>query len=356
MTDAVRVLIVDDSAFVRRAVERMLSAEPGLEVAGTGTTGAEAVELAGRLRPHVIVMDVNMPEMDGLEALRRIMTETPTPVVMMSTQTRQGAETTLRALELGAVDFIDKSAAGTAMDIHGLAPLLREKILAAAGASVSPPAEPAGRVAPAKAPSGTGRTGPYELVVVGASTGGPRALVELLSRLPAGFAAGIVVAQHMPSGFTETLAERLDRCSPLRVAEARDRDPVRPATALLVPGGMQAALERVDGEILVRVDAGPGHLLHRPSVDRLFRSAAQVAGARTVGVVLTGMGDDGAVGLRAVRDAGGRTLAESEETAVIYGMPRSAAAAAERILPLQEIAAALRALCGDGNGFHGGPL
>ncbi len=356
MSDPVRVLIVDDSAFVRRAVERMLATGPEVEVVGTGTTGAEAVRLAGELRPDVIVLDVNMPEMDGLEALRRIMAETPTRVVMMSTHTRQGAQTTMRALELGAVDFVDKTSAGTVMDIHGLAPLLREKVLAAAGASVARPSIPQAEAPPSLAPATdveVAKSCPYDLVVIGASTGGPRALVKVLSGLPAGFRAGVVVAQHMPAGFTETLAERLDRCSPLTVTEAKDGDPVRPATALIAPGGMQVALQRVDGEIVVRVDVGPPHLLHRPSVDRLFRSAAEVVGRRAVGVVLTGMGDDGAVGLAALRDAGGRTLAESEETAIIYGMPRSAARSAEQILPLPEIARALHFLCGGRTGSPG---
>lgn len=347
MADPVRVLIVDDSAFMRRAVQRMLDPLPEIDVVGTGSNGREALELARELRPDVIVMDVNMPEMDGLEALRRIMQEAPTSVLMMSTHTRQGAQITIRALELGAVDFVDKASVGTAMDIHDIAPVLRDKILTAAGATVAPatehPPRPAPRVErePPEATPGC----PYDLVVIGASTGGPRALVEVLSRLPAGFGSGILIAQHMPAGFTATLAERLNRCSELRVAEAADGDPVLPSTALVAPGGMQIALQRVNGALVTRVAPGGPEHLHRPSVNHLFCSAAQEVGRRAVGVVLTGMGDDGAVGLRALRAAGGRTLVESRETAVIYGMPRSAAEAAEQILPLPQIASALRTLC-----------
>jgi two-component system chemotaxis response regulator CheB len=348
MADPVRVLIVDDSAFMRRAVQRMLEPLSTFEVVGTGSNGREALELARELRPDVIIMDVNMPEMDGLEALRRIMQEAPTSVVMMSTHTRQGAQTTLQALELGAVDFVDKASVGTAMDIHHIAPVLRDKILAAAGAMVAPASEAPPRPGPAveREPPEAAPDCAYDLVVIGASTGGPRALVEVVSRLPAGFGAGIVIAQHMPAGFTATLAERLNRYSELRVAEAADGDPVLPSSALVAPGGMQITLQRVNGALVTRVVPGGADQLHRPSVNHLFCSAAEVVGRRAIGVMLTGMGDDGAVGLRAVRAAGGRTLVESRETAVIYGMPRSAADAAEQVLPLPRIAGALRTLCG----------
>lgn len=346
MIDRVRVLIVDDSAFVRRAVERMLAAAPEIQIVGTASDGADAVALARSLRPDVIVLDVNMPDLDGLAALQRIMEETPTGVLMLSTQTHQGAKTTLRALELGAVDFLDKSSAGTVMEIYGLAPLLREKVLAVAGAAVRPRApgeEAAPRLEPPP-PAPQPAASPYEVVVVGTSTGGPRALVELLCRLPESYGAGVVVAQHMPSGFTQTLAERLDRRSPLSVVEARDGDEVRPGRVLIAPGGTQITVQRDGVRLVTRVGAGSPDLLHRPSVDLLFESAAKTSGARAVGVILTGMGDDGARGLQALRDAGGRTLVESERTAVIYGMPRAAAPFAEQVLPLHEIAGALVAL------------
>jgi two-component system, chemotaxis family, protein-glutamate methylesterase/glutaminase len=348
MAEPVRVLIVDDSAFVRRAVERMLSGLPDVRVIGTATNGTEAVDLVRQLAPDVVILDVNMPELDGLQALQRIMTETPTSVLMMSTLTSEGARTTLRALDLGAVDFVDKTPAGTVMDIYGLAPTIREKVRAVAGASLPAHATVLPPVVTSRSPRAERppHETRYEVVVIGTSTGGPRALVELIPRLPADLDAGVVVAQHMPAGFTQTLAERLNKRSPIEVLEAYDGAEVAPGRVLLAPGGSQIRLKRLNGTLVTRIETGPTKLLHRPSVNLLFGSAAEVVGARTVGVVLTGMGDDGATGLQKLRDAGARTAAESEETAVIYGMPRAAAPAAEVILPLPQIAQWLTRTCG----------
>ncbi|HYW08414.1 MAG TPA: chemotaxis-specific protein-glutamate methyltransferase CheB [Longimicrobium sp.] len=349
MTGPARVLLVDDSAFVRRATERMLAPLAEVTVVGTATDGEDAVRQVAALRPDLVIMDVDMPGMNGVAALERIMKECPTRVLLLSSHTREGAEVTLRALEAGAVDFVDKSGAGAAMDIHGLAPLLRAKVLeivGAAGAEPAPfpvarPAAPARRAAFASTHPGV-----YQVVAIGASTGGPRALAELIPALPAGFAAGVVVAQHMPAGFTDTLAERLDRNSALRVSEARDGDAVVPGVVLVAPGGRLMSVERAgNGSLSVRIWDEPGHL-HRPSVDVLFRSVARAAGARSVAVVLTGMGSDGAAGAALIRSAGGRTLVESAETAVIDGMPGAARAVAEQDLPLGRIAAALALLCG----------
>lgn len=348
MADPIRVVLVDDSAFVRQAVQRMLTPLEGVEVIGTAGTASEGIALARTLRPDVIILDVNLPDGDGLEVLRRIMDVAPTAVLMLSTLTTDGADITMRALELGAVDFVDKASAGTTMDIHRLAPLIQEKVLAMAGAAVrgqtlapsvrtpAPPVPPAPR---------TRDGGAYDVVVIGSSTGGPRALMEVIGALPADFPAAVVVAQHMPAGFTHTLAERIDRRSAIRVREAHDGSPLEPGQVLIAPGGSQIEILRDGGQLRVRVREATGEYLHRPSVDLLFRSAAAAVGSRTVGVVLTGMGDDGAAGLQTLRDAGGRTLAESEETAVIFGMPRAAAPAAERVLPLQQIGAAVTALC-----------
>ena len=350
MAETIRVLLIDDSAFVRQAVQRMLAPLPNVEVVATAASGSEGIALARTLRPDVIVLDVNLPDQDGLEVLRSIMELAPTAVLMLSTLTSEGAQVTMRALELGAVDFVDKTSAGTTMDIHRLGPVIRDKVLAMAGAAIPGDAAHPGVSAPAPArPRPARRTtdlAPYDVVVIGSSTGGPRALMEVIGPLPGDLAAAVVVAQHMPEGFTRTLAERIDRRSAMRVMEAEDGMRLENGTALIAPGGSQISLERDAEGLRVKVDAEPSDYLHRPCIDLLFRSAAETAGRRAVGVILTGMGDDGAAGLRALRDAGARTLAESEDTAVIFGMPRAAAPSAERVLPLEAIAQAVATLCG----------
>jgi two-component system chemotaxis response regulator CheB len=370
MSDRIRVLVADDSAVIRRAVLRMLADAPDIEVVGQAIDGAEAIALTKELRPDVVVLDVHMPGMNGLDAVRSIMREAPTGVLMLTTPTRSAVGTTLSALELGAVDFLTKATVGSVLDIHSLGPQLREKIIAVAGAAVraplaNDPAPPGTRVEAvpgetvatleAVEPRTPGRRRgrprrpptdpPYDVVVIGASTGGPRALAAVVSDLPEGFGAGIVVAQHMPARFTRTLADRLHRRSALEVVEACDGDEVRPGRVLITPGGTHSAIVREGGRVLVQLDAGLPELIHRPSIDRLFRSAAETCGPRVVGVVLTGMGDDGALGLATLRDAGARTIAESEDTAVIFGMPRAAGRVAERVLPLHEIGACLASLC-----------
>lgn len=347
----VRVLVVDDSAFIRRAIERMLSGASEFEVVGTATNGREAVEMVRELRPDVALLDINMPEMDGLEALRRIMREAPTPVLLISTLAKPGAEVTLRGLELGAVDFIDKGSVGTVMDIYDLAPVLREKVLAVASAdplrrppppevSDGTPSAPATEVPPMLRPCR------FDVIAIGASTGGPRALSEILPQLPGDLGAGVVVAQHMPAGFTETLAERLNRRCALQVAEASDGDLLEPGRILIAPGRRQTTVERVpERGLVVRVSRDAEQSLHQPSADLLFASVARAAGSRAMGIILTGMGDDGAQGLQRLQEAGGRTLVESAETAVIYGMPRAARAYAEQVLPLERIAPAVVELC-----------
>jgi two-component system, chemotaxis family, protein-glutamate methylesterase/glutaminase len=332
---------VDDSPFMRRAVERMLAPLPDVEIAGVATNGREGVDRVRELRPDLVILDIVMPELDGLEAIREIMATTPTPILVLSTQTRPGTDVTLRALELGAVDFVSKAQVGTRMDIYDLAPILREKVLALAGSRVQPVAETPEGPQPAAFEGEAPPASPYEILVVGASTGGPRALASLLPALPADFPAGILLAQHMPPGFTDTLAQRLDRRSALRVREARDGDPIEPGVALLGVGGRGLRVERQGGRLVARVPALSEEYVHRPSVDLLFTSAAEAAGEAVVAVVLTGMGHDGAAGLAAVRAAGGRTLVESEDSAVIFGMPRAAQASAEQSLPLTRLPEAI---------------
>lgn len=338
------MLVVDDSPFIRRAVQRMLEPMETVEIVGTAGDGREAVEEAERLHPDVVILDIVMPEVDGLAAIRGIMERAPAAILVLSSQAQPGADITLRALELGAVDFVSKSEAGTRMDIYELAPVLREKVAAVAASRIPLEAEPVGPVSPVEeAPEPVSPVvSRYDVLALGASTGGPRALTAIVSHLPESFPAGVVVAQHMPPGFTRTLADRLNRRARVEVREASDGDAIEPGVVLVGIGGRQMRVERKEGQLVVRVPTEHERFLHRPSVDVLFRSVAEAARERAVGVVLTGMGNDGAEGLRAIRDAGGRTLAESEETAVIYGMPRAARSAAEQVLPLDRLPDAIR--------------
>ena len=336
-----RVLVVDDSTFVRKAVERMLGAAPDIEVVGSAADGEEGLALARELQPDVVTLDIKMPRLGGLETLERLMAEQPVRVLLLSSLTQEGAEVTLRGLELGAMEFVDKSSVEP-MSMLSLAEELVTKVRALASARLRRPLRAGAIVAP-HAPAVVGA----EVVVIAASTGGPTALQAVVSRLPAGFGAAILVVQHIPRGFTRSLAERLDARSAIPVREAVDGDAVEPGRVLIAPAGIHAKLRRQRGRVRTVLDEEPREALHRPSADVLMASAAEVCGPRAVGVVLTGMGSDGTEGLRAIRKGGGLTLAEAEGTCVIYGMPKAAAAAGvvDRVVPLdrmaEEIVAAL---------------
>jgi two-component system, chemotaxis family, protein-glutamate methylesterase/glutaminase len=339
-TRKIRVLVVDDSTFVRQAVARMLNASSDIEVVGQAADGRQGIEKARALKPDVVTLDVQMPNMGGLETLERLMAEAPVPVLLLSQLTSEGAEVTLRGLELGALDFVDKSTAQGQMNLSSLAEELRVKVRALAGSprrprTTGPPA--AARVAIPKPPTRA------LVVAIGTSTGGPTALQVVIPRLPRDFAAAVLVVQHIPVGFTRYLADRLAKRSALPVEEARDRETVTPGRVLIAPGGLHMRLVQRGDAVLVQLDEEPRSSLHRPSADVLMASVAEVFGSRSVGVVLTGMGTDGAEGLAAIRKAGGRTLAESEETCVIYGMPKAAieAGVVDRAVPLPEIADAI---------------
>jgi two-component system chemotaxis response regulator CheB len=330
--DRIRVLVVDDSAFVRKAVERMLRGADDVEVVGFAADGEEGLARARELRPDVVTLDIRMPRLGGLETLERLMAEQPVPVLLMSTLTQEGAEVTLRGLELGALDFVDKSSVQP-MSMLSLADELVAKIRALGGARVRPRHRPG----PA---SGTASSSPAECVVIAASTGGPAALQAVVGSLPAGFPAAVLVVQHIPRGFTRSLAERLDARSALPVREAHDGEAVQPGHVLVAPAGIHSRLVRRRGSVEVALEEEPRDALHRPSADVVMASTAEVYGAATVGVVLTGMGSDGTEGLRAIRARGGLTLAESEETSVIYGMPKAAieAGVVERVVTLEKVA------------------
>jgi two-component system chemotaxis response regulator CheB len=324
---------VDDSAFVRKAVTRMLADAEDIEVVGTAADGEEGIEKARKLRPDVVTLDVKMPRLGGLETLERLMAEHPVPVLLLSSLTQEGAEVTLRGLELGAMDFVDKSSVEP-MTMLSLAEELVTKVRALGGARV----KVRRKRRPPPVPATEGERS--EVVVIAASTGGPSALQTLLASLPAGLRAAILVVQHIPRGFTRSLADRLDARSAIPVAEAADGEAVEPGRVIIAPAGIHSRLRRRGGRVRLVLDEEPREALHRPSADVLMVSAAAIYGPRTVGVVLTGMGSDGTDGLRAIQTAGGLTLAESEETCAIYGMPKAAVAAGvvSRVVPLDRMA------------------
>ena len=347
----IRVLIVDDSMFMRKAIKRMLGLAPDIEVLDTASDGREALQKIAELKPDIVTLDVRMAGMDGITALEHIMKEHPTPVLMLSSLTQEGAEVTLRALELGAIDFIDKTRAESTMDITLLANELIAKVRAIAGvdvekvrsqvADVSAPSEKAEVVIPASPRPAGGRPAKVDIVAIGTSTGGPPALHALITRLPQDFPVGVIVVQHMPPGFTKPLADRLNTQSSLTVSEAVEGDVVLPGRVLIAPAGRHLKLKKQNGRCVVRLDDEPLDALHRPSVDVMMESAAKVCGMRTLGVLLTGMGSDGAKGMRAIKESGGRTLAESEETCIVYGMPKSAVedGVVDKVVPLYRMVA-----------------
>jgi two-component system, chemotaxis family, protein-glutamate methylesterase/glutaminase len=336
-----RVLVVDDSTFVRHAVTRMLESAADIEVVGTAADGREAIEKARELQPDVISLDIKMPRMDGLEALPLILAERPVAVLLLSSLTHEGGDVTLRGLELGALDFLDKSSAQGNMNLLSLADELVAKVRLLAAVPrerLAPPAAPA--VPEPPRPVFAPRAEAAEVVAIGTSTGGPSALLTIVPRLPEDLASAVLVAQHMPQGFTRSLAERLNARSRVRVREAQEGDTVKAGEVLIGPAGTHLKVRRRGGPVKVWLDEEPRSALHRPSIDVLMGSVAKVYGPQALGILLTGMGSDGVDGLRAIRAAGGRTIAQDEQTSIIYGMPKAAvdAGVVDRSVPLARIA------------------
>jgi two-component system chemotaxis response regulator CheB len=339
MTRKIRVLVVDDSAVMRRILTDLLSLDPAIEVVGAAADPYIARDKIRRLQPDVLTLDVEMPRMDGLTFLEKLMRSHPMPVVMVSALTPSGCDVTLRALELGAVNFVTKPQVGLQERMPGAIPEIVEKIREAAQARVrsARPEPPPRRPLPPRPRDGAVLA--QRVIAVGASVGGTEAIRELLGGMPAD-GPGIVIVQHMPERFTRNFAERCDRLSAMRVREAEDGAPVVQGEALIAPGGYHMRLASDGAGYRVRLDQSAAVNRHRPSVDVLFHSVAATAGSNAVGVILTGMGADGARGLLAMRRAGARTIAEDEASCVVYGMPREAVAlgAAEYVLPMPRIA------------------
>jgi len=331
----VRVLVVDDSALMRQVLSRALAEDPGIEVIGTAPDPYVARDKIKALNPDVLTLDVEMPRMDGLAFLERLMRARPMPVVMVSSLTEAGCEVTLRALELGAVDFVAKPRVNLRERMHEVTGELIEKVKAAAAARVRLRGPHAAPISPRPALYRTTDT----VIAIGASTGGTEALREVLTALPAD-SPGVVVVQHMPERFTRAFAERLDGLCTVRVKEAEDGDRVLAGHVLIAPGNFHLRIARDGALVRARISQDPPVNRHRPSVDVLFHTAAETLGPNAVGVIMTGMGSDGARGLLAMRQAGARTVAQDPESCVVFGMPREAIAlgAAESVVPLGRIA------------------
>ncbi|RON12494.1 protein-glutamate methylesterase/protein-glutamine glutaminase [Pseudomonas frederiksbergensis] len=374
---AVKVLVVDDSGFFRRRVSEILSADSNIQVVGTATNGKEAIDQALALKPDVITMDYEMPMMDGITAVRHIMQRCPTPVLMFSSLTHEGARVTLDALDAGAVDFLPKNFEDISRNPEKVKQLLCEKILSISRSNrrvstYSAPA-PVAAPAPTPAPSSVGSYGSsaparpapapiparshaatpsspapkrkaYKLVAIGTSTGGPVALQRVLTQLPANFPAPIVLIQHMPAAFTKAFAERLDKLCRISVKEAEDGDILRPGLALLAPGGKQMM---IDGRGAVKILPGDERLNYKPCVDITFGSAAKSYGDKVLAVVLTGMGADGREGARLLKQGGSAIWAQDEASCVIYGMPMAIVKAelADAVYSLDDIGRHLVEAC-----------
>jgi two-component system chemotaxis response regulator CheB len=342
----VRVVVVDDSALVRSVLTELINRSPGMEVVGQAADPFEAREKIRELDPDVITLDVEMPRMDGLAFLERLMKLRPMPVVMISTLTERGAQTTLRALELGAVDFVAKPTLDVKAGLDELAREITGKLRAAAQARVGRRAAPPPVSAPRapKAPVGSGPASDL-IVAIGASTGGTEAIKDVLTRLPPD-TPGVVIAQHIPKAFSTPFAKRMNDCCQMTVYEAEDGQQVLAGHVYIAPGDRHLMVVRDGARYVLRLDDGVPVNRHKPSVDVLFRSVAQNAGRNAIGVILTGMGKDGAKGLKEMLDAGSQTIAQDEATSVVWGMPGEAVSvgAAQHVIALDSVAGKIRSL------------
>jgi two-component system chemotaxis response regulator CheB len=329
---AIRVMIVDDSAFMRQIFFHMLSNDPELVVVATARDGLDALTKIEQYRPDVVTLDVAMPNMDGLECLTKIMHDHPVPIVMVSSLTSDGAEPTIRSLELGAIDYVAKPSTTRVEELESIQQELIQKVKAAAGVAIAKLERSPGLPGNTKTaslhtqavfPPITPATLDLEIMAIGSSTGGPKALYNLLPQLSAKFPLGVIVAQHMPKDFTGVFAKRLNAICRIEVVEARDGDRVKPGKVMIAPSGHQTRIYRKNDALLVEVSDQPG-MLYKPSVDYLLQSIVDSCKGNAISILLTGMGSDGAAGMKKLRDLGARTIAEDESSCVVFGMPRVA--------------------------------
>jgi two-component system, chemotaxis family, protein-glutamate methylesterase/glutaminase len=354
MSERVRVLVVDDSALMRKLIPAILARDPSIEVVGTAMDGAFALKKIEELHPDVVTLDLEMPRMDGMETLRLIMQRAPLPVILFSTHSKEGAYSTFKALALGAIDFVAKPKDAAAGHLDVIADQLIEKIKVAKRAGRSKPAAPVIVDAMPQKKATRAALPPNRIIAIGISTGGPNALQFLLSQIPADFPASMVIVQHMPEGFTEMFSRRLDDCCAIEVQEAKSGDLLVAGRALICPGNRHMMVRRMPRGDMAVLSDGPAVNGHRPSADVLFHSVAQEFGLTAVGLIMTGMGEDGAEGLGAIRTAGGMTLAQSEDTCVVSGMPHAAIQKGHvnKIVPLDGLGAYLVSEYGGGRA-HG---
>ncbi|HOV98540.1 MAG TPA: chemotaxis response regulator protein-glutamate methylesterase [Bacteroidota bacterium] len=358
MGKTIQVLIVDDSAFMRKSLSMMLESDPEIKVIGTARDGREAIEKIRQLKPDIVTLDIEMPVMDGLTALKTIMKEMPLPVLMVSSLTTEGAQATIDALALGAVDFIPKELSYVSLDISKIREELIEKVKNIARSRSlafrlqrirSSTAHIMGE-APTKAPhiSGKIERRNYRAVALGVSTGGPMALLQIIPKVPANFPLGIAIVQHMPPKFTQSMASRLNSLSSVKVKEAEDGDALSPASVLIAPGGRHLIFEKTSGQIIARITDEPRETLYHPSADIMMSSIAEVINAPLIGVIMTGMGKDGLEGLKLIKQKEGYVVAQDEETCIVYGMPKAAVdeGVADAVVPLQNIPLILNQLVG----------
>jgi len=349
----VRVLVVDDSALMRKLIPQMLAGDEAIDVVGTAMDGSFCLKKIEELKPNVITLDLEMPGMNGIDTLKEIMRHNPVPVIVFSSHSTEGASVTMKALGLGAFDFVTKPK-DTSAHMTETARELIAKVKAAADCKLKPRLMGGVPAKPEKAPAPSGA--PNKIVAIGVSTGGPQALEFVLSQLPGDFPGAITVVQHMPDGFTDMFARRLDEICPLRVKEAQSGDLLLPGRVLICPGSRHMKVKRLPlGDIAVLSDEARVNG-HRPSVDVLLKSVAEEFRQNAVGVLMTGMGDDGAEGLGAIKREGGMTIAQNEESCVVYGMPKAAIERgyAIRVVGLDIMGSTLQAICGRNEGGPAG--
>ncbi len=334
-----RVLVVDDSAFMRKTISAILNEAEDLEVVATARDGLDAVKKVTDYRPDVITLDIEMPRLEGLQTLGYIMSECPTPVVMVSAYTESGAETTMKALEYGAVDFVCKPSGPISLDLEKVAQELVSKVRLAAQVDVTRLKFLEVERLQADAGSAQARVAGRQVVVIASSTGGPRALYDIIPLLPPELPAALLVVQHMSQGFTKMLADRMDRVSRLRIKEAEDGEPILSGHAYFAPGNYHMQVESEAGREIIRLNQGPPRNSVRPSADVTLEAVVKVYGANCLAVILTGMGHDGTAGARLLKQAGGRVFVQDEASCVVFGMPRSVldAGLADAVLPLDAI-------------------